>query len=103
MGFTGRSAGQESTCNAGNPGSIPESGRFLEWDRLPTPVFLGFSGGSNGKQSTCNVGVRSLGWEDPLEGGMATHSSILAWRISVDRGALRATVHRIAKSWIQLK
>ena len=31
--------------------------------------------------------VRSLGWEDPLEEGMATHSSILAWRIPVDRGA----------------
>ena len=29
--------------------------------------------------------VRSLGWEDPLEEGMATHSSILAWRIPVDR------------------
>ena len=31
--------------------------------------------------------VRALGWEDPLEKGMATHSSILAWRIPVDRGA----------------
>jgi len=31
--------------------------------------------------------VRSLGWEDPLEEGMATHSSILTWRIPVDRGA----------------
>ena len=30
--------------------------------------------------------VQSLGWEDPLEEGMATHSSILAWRIPVDRG-----------------
>ena len=32
--------------------------------------------------------VRSLGWEDPLEEGMATHSSILAWRIPMDRGAM---------------
>ena len=32
--------------------------------------------------------VRSLGWEDPLEKGMATHSSILAWRIPMDRGSL---------------
>ena len=31
--------------------------------------------------------VSSLGWEDPLEEGMATHSTILAWRIPVDRGA----------------
>ena len=42
--------------------------------------------------------VRSLGWEDSLEEGMATHSSILAWRIPVDRGAWRATVRGIAKS-----
>ena len=32
--------------------------------------------------------VRSLGWEDPLEEGMATHSSILAWRIPVDKRRL---------------
>ena len=42
--------------------------------------------------------IRSLAWEDPLEEGMATHSSVLAWRIPMDRGALRATVHRVAKS-----
>ena len=34
--------------------------------------------------------VRSLGWEDPLEEGMATHTSILAWRFPVDRGAWQA-------------
>ena len=39
--------------------------------------------------------VRSLGWEDPLEKGKATHSSILAWRIPW-------TVHGVAKSWIRL-
>ena len=33
------------------------------------------------KQKTLEMGVPSLGWEDPLEEGMATHSSILAWRI----------------------
>ena len=42
--------------------------------------------------------VRSLGWEDPLEEGMATHSSILAWRIPMDRGAWWATVHGVAES-----
>ena len=44
----------------------------------------GFPGGSNGKESPGNAGdpVRSLGQEDPLEKGMATHSSILDWRIS---------------------
>ena len=42
-----------------------------------------FPGGSDGKESTCSVGnpVQSLGLEDPLEKEMATHSSILAWRI----------------------
>jgi len=40
---------------------------------------LGFPGGSDGKESTCNEG--NLVWENPLEEGMATHSSILAWRI----------------------
>ena len=42
--------------------------------------------------------VRSLGWEDPLEEGMATHSSILAWRILMDRGAWRATIHGVTRS-----
>ena len=42
--------------------------------------------------------IRSLGWEDPLEEGMATHSSILAWRIPMDRGAWQATVHEVSKS-----
>ena len=42
--------------------------------------------------------VQSLGWEDPLEEGMATHSSILTWRIPMDRGAWWATVHEVAKS-----
>ena len=47
--------------------------------------------------------VGSLGWEDALEKGMATHSNILAWRIPMDRGAWRATVYRVAKSWTLLK
>ena len=43
----------------------------------------GFPGGSDGKDSACNVGDLGsiLGWEDPIEEGVATHSSILAWRI----------------------
>ena len=46
--------------------------------------------------------VRSLGWEDPLEEDMATHSSILAWRIPIDRGAWLATVYVVIKNWILL-
>ena len=46
--------------------------------------------------------VRSLGWEDPLEQEMATHSSILAWNVSVDRGAWQTTVHGATKSQTRL-
>ena len=46
--------------------------------------------------------VPSLGWEDLLEEGMATHSNILAWGILMDRGAWPATVHGVAKSWTGL-
>ena len=44
----------------------------------------GFPGGSDGKASACNVGDPGsiLGWEDPLKKEMATHSSILAWKIA---------------------
>ena len=42
--------------------------------------------------------VGSLGWEHPLEEGMATHSSILAWRIPMDRGAWQGIVHGVTKS-----
>ena len=42
--------------------------------------------------------IRSLGWQDPLEKGMATHFSILVWRIPMNRGAWQAIVHGVAKS-----
>ena len=63
-------------------------------------MFLGFPDGSVGKESACNAGgLGSVpGWEDPLEEGMATHSSILAWRISMDRGAWQATVLGVIES-----
>ena len=59
-----------------------------------------FPGGSDGKESAAmwETWVQSLGWEDALEKGMATHSSILAWRIPMDRGAWRATVCGVAES-----
>ena len=46
-------------------------------------------------QGIPEIWVQFLGWEDPLEDGMATHSSTLAWRIPMDRGAWLATVHRL--------
>ena len=49
----------------------------------PTKQQLGFPGGSEGKESACNVGdLDSIpGWKDPLEEGMATYFSVLAWKI----------------------
>ena len=55
-GFPGGSAGKESACNAGDPGSIPGSGSSLRRERPPTPGFLGFPGSSDGKETTHNVG-----------------------------------------------
>ena len=46
--------------------------------------------------------VRYLGWKDPLEEGMAIHSSILAWRILMDRGAWQAIVHEVTNSQTRL-
>ena len=83
--FTGSSAGKEFTYNAGDPGSIPGLGRspgegigyslqyswaFLEAQMVKNPPAMP------------ETWVRSLGWADPLEEGMTTHSCILAWRIS---------------------
>ena len=62
---------------------------------------MGFPGGSDSEESTCNEGdLGSVsGLEDPLEEGMTTHSSILAWRILMDREAWQAVIHGVAKSW----
>ena len=56
---------------------------------------MGFSGSSAGKEYTCmqETLVQFLDQKDPLEKGQAMHSSILAWRISMDRGAWQATIH----------
>ena len=65
---------------------------------------LDFPGRPDSQQSACNArDPESIPcWKDPLEKGMATHSSILAWRISMDRGAWWAIVHRVAKSQTRL-
>ena len=64
------------------------------------PHFSGFPGSSAGKKSACNAGDVGLipGLGRSLEEGMATHSSVLAWRISMDRGAWLATFHGVAES-----
>ena len=50
-------------------------------------------------QETPGTQVQSLSWEDPLEKGMATHSSIIAWEIPWTEESGGATVHRVAQSW----
>ena len=55
-GFPDSSVGKESTCNAGDPSSVPRSGGSWRRDRLPITVFLGFPCGSAGKESACNAG-----------------------------------------------
>ena len=52
--------------------------------------------------ATHETWVQSLDWEDPLEEAMVTHSTVLALRIPMDRGAWQATIHGVAKSWTQL-
>ena len=82
-GFPESSAGKESICNAGDPSLIPGSGRSaVEGIGYP----LQYSWASLVAQLVKNppamweTWVQSLVWEDPLEKGKATHSSILAWR-----------------------
>ena len=82
--FPHDSVGKESACNAGDPGSIPGSGRS---PGEGIGYLLQYSWASLMAQLVKNLPAmqkirdRYLGGEDPLEEGMATHSSILAWRI----------------------
>ena len=104
-GFPGSSAGKESACNAGNPSSIPGSGRS-PGEGIGYPFQCSWA--SLVAQTVKNMPaiqetwVWSLSWEDPLEEGMTTHSSILAWRIPMDRGAWRATVCKVieGRTWL---
>ena len=105
LGFPGSSTGKESTCDAGDPGSIPGLGRS-PWEGIGYP--LQYSWASLMAHMIKNLPaiwetrVRSPGWEDPLEKGIAIHSSILAWKIRMDRGAWQAIVHKVAKSQTRL-
>ena len=74
--------GKESACNVGDPNSIPGSGRstgegigypLQYWASLVAQLVENLP-------AMWETWVRSLGWEDPLEKGKATHSNILAWR-----------------------
>ena len=105
LGFPGSLAGIESACNAGDSGLIPG------WGRSPGEGIgysLQYSWASLVSQMAKNLPamretwVQSLGWEDPLEEGMASLSSILACSILIDRGAWKAVVHGVAKCWMGL-
>ena len=96
MGFPGSSAGKESGFNPGDPGLIPGLGRSPgEGIGYPFQYSLASLVPQMVKNppATWETWVQSLDWEDPLEEGMAIHSSILAWRIPMDRGACCSTVH----------
>ena len=90
LGFPCGSAGKESAYNAGDLGSIPGLGRSpgeglgyplqCSWASLVAQMVKN----SPAMQETQ---VQSLGWEDPLQEGVVTHSSILAWTIPMNRGA----------------
>ena len=106
LGFLGSSTGKKkkSACNEGDPGLIPELGRSAGEGIGYPPQY---SWASLVAQTVKNLPeiretwVRSLGWEDALEEGMATHSSV-TWRIPLDRGVWWATVHGVSKSLIPL-
>ena len=94
-GFSDSSVGKESTCYAGDPSSIPGSGKSSE-EGIGYPLQCAWS--SLVAQLVKNLPamretwVRSLIWEDALERGKATHSSVLAY-----------TVHGVTKSWTWLR
>ena len=86
LGLPHSSVDKESTCNAGDPGSIPGLGKSAgegigyplqcSWASLVAQLVKNLP-------AVWETLVRSLGWEDPLEKGKAAHSSILVWRISM--------------------
>ena len=95
-GFPGSSVGKESTCNVGDPSSIPGSRRSAGRDRLPTPVFLGFPCGSAGKESAYSAGdlgsIPELG-SSPEEGN---------FQYSGLENSMDCIVHGVTKSRTRL-
>ena len=99
--YLGGSAGKESACNGGDPGSIPGSGTSPGegrgypvqccWASLVAQMVKNLP-------AIWETWVPCLDQVGPLEEGMETHSSVLSWRIAMDRGAWQAIVHGVTKS-----
>ena len=99
-GFPDSSVGKESACSAGDPGSIPESGRSAGERIGYPPVFSGFPVAQLVKNlpAMWETRVQLLGWEDSLEKGTATHTSSLAWRI---QSPIQSMVsQRVRQDWV---
>jgi len=102
-GFPDNPVGKEFTCNAGDPSSIPGSGRspgegigyLLQyfWASIVAQLV-------KYPPAIQETWVLSLGWEDPVEKGKATHSSILAWRIPWDLQSMDP--QRVGYNWTTL-
>ena len=100
QGSPASAACKECSCSAGDPSLIPGLGRS-PGEGIVYPLQYSWTSlvGLMAKNllEIWETWVRSLGWADHLEKGMATHCSILAWRIPTDRGAWQATVHGATK------
>ena len=108
--FPHSSAGKESTCDAGDPGSILGLGRSagvgIDLDNhngVITPVFLDFPGGSDGKESSCNAGdLCSIpGFGGSPGGRQSNPLQYSCLENPMDKGAWQASVHAVAKSQTQ--
>ena len=97
--------GKEAICNSGDTSSISRLGRSpgegrddplqYSWDCLVAQLV-------KNPPAIQETWLQSLGQEDLLEEGMATHSSVLAWRIPIETGAWQPTAHMFSKSRTQL-
>ena len=104
--FPGSSGGKGFAWSAGDPSLIPGQGK-MPWRRgggypLQYPWASLVAQWVKNLPVIQETWVLSLGWEDPLEEGKATHSSILAWRIPMDKGTRLAAVQGVASSRTRL-
>ena len=103
-GFPGSSAGKESTCNARDPCSIPRLGSS-PGEGISYPHQYNWASLMAQMVKNClqqETWVQSLSWEDLLEEGMATHSSVFTWRIPLteEPGRLQSMVsQRVRHDW----